>query len=85
MPTAQQVADYFVSQLGLPETEDDRRKIHYLLYYANGYTLAMRGEPLFDDEIIAAEHGPEVPSVSFDLSPLDPDCVVDEFEITERG
>ncbi len=38
-------------------------KLQKLLYYAQGCTLALTGEPLFDDEILAWEHGPVVPEI----------------------
>jgi uncharacterized phage-associated protein len=33
------------------------------LYYAQGYSLGMSGEKLFDESIMAWEHGPVVPEV----------------------
>lgn len=38
-------------------------KLQKLLYYAQGCTLALTGDPLFDDEILAWEHGPVVPEI----------------------
>jgi len=38
-------------------------KLQKLLYYAQGANYALRGEPLFDDEIQAWAHGPVVPEV----------------------
>lgn len=38
-------------------------KLLKLLYYAEGCALAIKGESLFDEEIIAWEHGPVVESV----------------------
>lgn len=35
-------------------------KLQKLLYYAQGAYLAMRGEKLFDDEIVAWTHGPVI-------------------------
>lgn len=40
-------------------------KIQKLLYYAQGYYLALYDKPLFNDEIEAWEHGPVVRSVYF--------------------
>lgn len=38
-------------------------KLQKLLYYAQGIHLALYDEPLFEDDILAWEHGPVVPSV----------------------
>lgn len=38
-------------------------KVQKLLYYAQGCTLALTGQPLFEDEIVAWQHGPVVVSV----------------------
>lgn len=62
--TAHDVAKYFLAL----ECEDagdtmSNLKLQKLLYYAQGYHLAVHGEPLFDDPIEAWQHGPVVPSV----------------------
>ena len=38
-------------------------KLQKLLYYAQGCYLAFYNEPLFDDDLVAWEHGPVVESV----------------------
>jgi len=38
-------------------------KLQKLLYYSQGFCLAMYGKPLFSDPIKAWDHGPVVPSV----------------------
>ena len=38
-------------------------KLHKMLYYQQGFHLAMFGTPLFEDEIEAWMYGPVVPSV----------------------
>lgn len=38
-------------------------KLQKLLYYAQGYSLALHGEPLFDEVIQAWPHGPVAPMV----------------------
>jgi uncharacterized phage-associated protein len=38
-------------------------KLQKLLYYAQGYALALYGQPLFRDRIKAWDHGPVVPGV----------------------
>jgi uncharacterized phage-associated protein len=64
MLTAQDVAKYFLSL-----TEEDsgdgitNLKLQKLVYYAQGFYLAMYGESLFNEEIQAWFHGPVVPSL----------------------
>lgn len=59
--TAQDVANYFLSLV-----EEDcgdgisNLKLQKLLYYAQGFNLAITGKPLFDEPILAWQHGPVV-------------------------
>jgi uncharacterized phage-associated protein len=61
---AKQAADYlirFSQEVGDPVTN---LKLQKLLYYAQGWYLALHGgKPLFDDRIEAWPHGPVVPPV----------------------
>lgn len=41
----------------------DPLKLQKLCYYAQGYSLALRQRPMFEDPIQAWEHGPVVPDV----------------------
>lgn len=66
-------------------------KLQKLLYYAQGFHLALYRSPLFNEEILAWQYGPVVPEVyheykdngsyaifpqdGFDLSFLDPDQI----------
>lgn len=65
MHTATEVANWFLaweqeeSGQGIEES-----KLHAMLYYAQGYHLAHYGKPLFEDEIIATEIGPWVPTLN---------------------
>ncbi|GHU75690.1 hypothetical protein AGMMS49992_20150 [Clostridia bacterium] len=43
-------------------------RLQSLLFYAQGWSLVLRGEPLFDDPIEAWDHGPVVPSVLLEQS-----------------
>lgn len=62
--TAKDIARYFLTL-----TEDDsgeglsNLKLQKLVYYAQGFHLAIYGEPLFSDEIQAWQHGPVVPTL----------------------
>ena len=66
--TAVDVARWFIShnhvKAMLDEADDiSNLKLQKLLYYAQGAVLAITGSPLFDDDIVAWEHGPVVPTV----------------------
>ena len=58
------IANYFLS-LGSEEAGDliSNLKLQKLLYYAQGFHLALFGTSLFNDEIEAWAHGPVVASV----------------------
>src|ERR1700744_6380025 len=64
MATALDVAKYI---LLISNDEDgtliSNLKLQKLLYYCQGFSLAMLGRPLFDARIKAWEHGPVVPEV----------------------
>jgi uncharacterized phage-associated protein len=63
--SAQDVADYFLASVDEDSGDNiSNLKLQKLLYYAQGYYLALNdGTPLFDDEIQAWAHGPVVPEV----------------------
>lgn len=60
MTYASEVVDYIQSSLNVDLKET---KMHKLLYYIQGWSLAWTGKPLFEDEIQAWRHGPVVPSI----------------------
>lgn len=64
MLTGFNVAEYFLAQAD-DEAGDliSNLKLQKLLYYAQGFFLAVYDEPLFNDTIEAWTHGPVVPSV----------------------
>lgn len=64
MLTAEKVANYILS-LSEPEFGDNisNLKLQKLLYYAQGFHLAMNGEKLFEEDIVAWEHGPVVQEI----------------------
>ena len=65
MLTALDYAKYFIRQ-GLdtnPNTYDGNMKLQKLLFFANLISIAKRGEPLFDDPIMAFANGCVVESV----------------------
>ena len=66
--TAEQVSKWFLSYNRIAENDEggeliSNLKLQKLLYYAQGCFLAITGEPLFDDSILAWQHGPVVPNV----------------------
>ncbi len=62
--TAQDVANYFLTLVD-EEAGDSlsNLKLQKLVYYAQGFHLALLDRPLFDEPIEAWEHGPVVPSL----------------------
>jgi len=64
MTTASNVAKYFLT-LSDPDEGDfiSNLKLQKLVYYAQGFALAMLGRPLFNEEIQAWAHGPVVESL----------------------
>ncbi len=78
MNTALETANYFLSLAAEHDDELDQLKLQKLCYYAQGYNLAMRGEPLFDEPIEAWEKGPVVRDLrrhfgSYDAHPIPAD------------
>jgi uncharacterized phage-associated protein len=63
--TAQDVADYFLASVDASSGDNiSNLKLQKLVYYAQGFYLAMNdGRPLFGDPIVAWEHGPVVPTL----------------------
>ena len=62
--TASEVAKAFLL-LSQPEIGDGitNLKLQKLLYYSQGFHLALNGKPFFSEPIIAWEHGPVVVSI----------------------
>lgn len=66
--TASQVAKWFLAHNRIAAEDEggeliSNLKLQKLLYYAQGCFLAVTGEPLFNDNILAWQHGPVVESV----------------------
>lgn len=57
------VASYFLSKVDEDDGPITHLKLQKLLYYAQGFHLAVHNEPLFAEEIEAWAHGPVVPTV----------------------
>lgn len=62
--SAQDVADYFLVQVDEDCGDSiSNLKLQKLVYYAQGFHLAIIGEPLFDEPIVKWQHGPVVESL----------------------
>jgi uncharacterized phage-associated protein len=65
MPTVFDVADYLLAKYQSEEDfQDDpitHMKLQKLVYYAQGFSLALYGQPLFSEPLEAWEHGPVCP------------------------
>lgn len=68
MANAKDVVDYFLSKT---TNDDDAKltnlKIQKLIYYAQGFHLAIFDNELYQDEIEAWQHGPVCPTIYHDL------------------
>jgi len=76
MPSSIDVAEYFLILEG-EGGEISNLKLQKLMYYAQGFSLALRGEPLFLEPIEAWMHGPVVSSLyhrfkDFGSNPISP-------------
>lgn len=59
MPTVNDVAQYILAKQDVDAGDTiSNMKLQKLVYYAQGFCLAMTGNPLFPEEIQAWEHGP---------------------------
>lgn len=66
--TADLIAKWFLARNKCDMNDCDSEaisnlKLQKLLYYAQGCTLALTGEALFNDEIVAWKHGPVIESI----------------------
>jgi uncharacterized phage-associated protein len=62
MATCFEVADYFIANADQDEGVANM-KLQKLCSYAQGFSLALRDKPMFDDVIEAWTHGPVVPKL----------------------
>ena len=60
-----QVAAYFLNKVNIDDAGDlvSNLKLQKLMYYAQGFSLALFEQPLFVEEIHAWQHGPVVPAL----------------------
>lgn len=81
MPRSVDIAEYFLHLEG-DGGEISNLKLQKLVYYAQGFSLALHGEPLFEEAIEAWMHGPVVPSLyrkyrDFGSNPIPPNDAFD--------
>lgn len=90
MLSCHDVAEYFLAL-----TDEDagdfisNLKLQKLAYYAQGFHLALYGEPLFKERIMAWTHGPVVPDLyhaykQYESGPIPPPEVVDFEKYDQR-
>ena len=66
MLQSKDIAEYFLSLCNCSDDSGDlisNLKIQKLVYYAQGFSLAIRNKPLFREPIQAWPHGPVVPDL----------------------
>ncbi|MBD2637176.1 SocA family protein [Limnothrix sp. FACHB-881] len=64
MYKASDIASYFIHLANLEEDGNiTNMKLQKLLYYAQGFHLALLDRPLFTDEIRAWQYGPVIPEI----------------------
>jgi uncharacterized phage-associated protein len=80
------IAKYFI-KIASPEEEDiiTNLKLQKLLYYAQGFNLALHEKPLFGEQIKAWHYGPVVPEVYDDYKEYRANAIPqpDDFDINQ--
>jgi uncharacterized phage-associated protein len=82
---AKRVADYLIYKSSLEEEPITNLKLQKLLYYSQGFYLAIYNKVLFEDLICKWTHGPVVPNVyhqfkSFGSNPITP---INDFDVSD--
>lgn len=60
---AADIADFYIQLANGIDDTIDNLKLNKLLYYAQGWSLARGGDPIFSDEVEAWDYGPVIPDV----------------------
>lgn len=61
--SATAVANHFIALSLRDNNPIDAMKLHYLVYLAFGWYLAVTGRRLFEDALVVGEFGPQIPSL----------------------
>lgn len=93
MLSVKEIANYFIAlavSKGGKEGDISPLKLQKLVYYAQGYFLAMYGEPLFSEVIQAWKYGPVVPELyreyrAFEHRSIPPDTKFDRFRFDSEA
>lgn len=67
MITALDVAKLLISKQDLEDSDLSNLKLQKLVWYCYGFYGALTGKKLFEDDIMAWEHGPVVPALYHEL------------------
>jgi uncharacterized phage-associated protein len=60
--TPSEVANFFL-KVGKKDKQMTQMKLNKLVYFAQGWHLALKKTPLFDEDVQAWQHGPVIPSL----------------------
>lgn len=60
---AKAIANYFLELAKMKKEAMDLMKLQKLIYFAHGFYLAIKKEPLLDEQIEAWQYGPVIPSI----------------------
>lgn len=91
MVTARNIADYILSRSSVEEGNDTTNlKLQKLLYYCQGFHLAVFNTPLFNERIEHWDHGPVVPHVyhefkAYSSNPIPPVPSFDETILSSKS
>ena len=80
MANINDVAAYIIDSLGAPGT--DPMKLQKLAYFAQGWSLALANQKLFDDDFEARPHGPVAPAL---LIEPEPEGLLKEWPAGNKG
>jgi uncharacterized phage-associated protein len=84
------VAEYIIYKSSIDDEPITNLKLQKLLYYSQGFHLAINNQALFDDPIYKWTHGPVVPSIyhqykEFGSNPITPLLEFDKSNFPEEN